>query len=346
MRVSYIRKIKDQVPLSQQDIKALQHTFMIAIRHKNDGVIEPLLTRGLPLTAPLTNGETALRVAISANCSKIAEMLIVESMRTFQLFPEKDIMDCFRWVLDNQYYHMIDLTIFALKQSALGQKKFAHIVSIIEYFDKLIELYKKNEVQSFHLKEFSDLLNKCSFDKPLYFYLYYKWDAELSTKYTGSIDCYQLLANSYYERDKAHKLMILQYNQSKSIALLFMSLGLVSAPLLLASLMHTYYLSIFIGIIGIIFAGVTVLSFKKLFSLKKDITSAIQDRLLLKACREGNYGLTAELLQKGAHVNILAGIAESTPLYEATLCNHASLRDLLAQFNAYSGRKSQTILFP
>ena len=197
MRVSYVRKIKDQLPLSQTELNIIKFTLMNAIKHHNSGVIEPLLTRGVPLIMELYNNKTALRNAFEANSPKIVEMLMIESMRTFQLFPVEDIIECFHWIFAKRQYHLVDLMLFAVKQHPKSNKEFEKTMKAIDSIEKLVDFYKKNETQAYHLKEFEATLASIPFEKTIFFYLYYRWNKEIGDKFTDSTECYRVLADFY-----------------------------------------------------------------------------------------------------------------------------------------------------
>jgi hypothetical protein len=346
MRVSYIRKIKDQIPLSQSELNVVKFTLMNAIQHHNAGVIEPLLTRGVPLLLVLYNSKTMLRNAFEANSPKIIEMLMIESMRTFQLFPVNDIIDCFKWVFEKKQYHLVDLMLFAVKQHPKSQKEFGKIMMAIDAMEKLVDLYKKNEVQSYHLKEFESVLTELLFNKSIFFYFYYRWEKEIGDKFTDSVECYRTLADFYLKKDLEQRTFSLN---TQMLSIGFIALGSLAFLSAAALFFHMELANSEIYLSTILGLGLLVATFRSLSSFakhRKVTQDAIRDRILMKACRDGDYGKVSNLIQAGAHVNCLCGIGETTAYYEATLFRNQSIANLLQQFNAYSGQGSETLLFP
>lgn len=348
MRVSYVRKIKDQQPLSQTELNIIKFTLMNAIKHHNSGVIEPLLTRGVPLLMVLYNNKTALRNAFEANNPKIVELLMIESMRTFQLFPVDDIIECFRWVLEKRHYNLVDLMLFAVKQNPKSLKIFAQSIQVIDTMDKIVDLYKKNEIQSYHLKEFEQLLSSIVFDKMLCFYLYHRWNKDIGEKYTDSTQCYRVFADFYLSQDIKQRKKTLA-TQVFSIASGYaLSILLISGYVLMSPRTFEWQERL-LPIAAIVGLGGLLWSLKSTWTLKgayKKTYEAIQDRILMKACRDGDYAKVSDLINAGAHINCLCGIGETTALYEAMLFKNQPIVNLLQQFNAYSGQGTEMLVFP
>ncbi len=346
MRVSYIRKIKDQIPLSQSELNVIKFTLMNAIKHHNSGVIEPLLTRGVPLLLVLYNNKTALRNAFEANNPKIVEILMIESMRTFQLFPVDDIIDCFKWIFERKLYNLVDLMLFAIKQHPKSQKKFTKTMKAIDAMEKLVDLYKKNEVQAYHLKEFEGVLDELPFEKTIFFYFYYRWNKEIGDKFTDSVECYRTLADFYLKKDLQERNFRL-HRQLLSIGLMALGTFLfLSAAIFLVHMQLAASDVALLTLLGVGFLGGMIRSLSTLSYRRKTTKDAIRDRIFMKACRDGDYAKVSNLIQEGAHINCLCGIGETTAYYEATLFRNQTIMNLLQQFNAYSGQGSETLIFP
>jgi hypothetical protein len=350
MRVSYIRRIKDQIPLTLEEVEVLKFTYWKAIVHGNADVIEPLLTRGVPLTACLDGKKTGLKIACEHNNPKIAEMLLVESMRTFQLFPYQEVIDLLAWTIQNKHYQLIDLTIFAVQQHPTSQKRYQHLIQLVNYMEKLVKVCEQNECQPFHFKEFEALLQHPKISKHELYYLYYLWEKNLSVRYNHSIKFYEILADCYQQRDERAQLKTASADMVTTLTLTtlltFLTL-LIDISLIKKPLFNLFPLSV---ILGLLITGLMIFSCYELLKSFRDRSKARKehkrDRLLLQACRVGDYSLVNQLIIAGAHVNALMGIAESTPLYEATRFGHKTIVNLLGQFNAYSGKGKETLSFP
>lgn len=346
MRISYVRKIKDQVPLSQSEINVIKFTLMNAIRHHNSGVIEPLLTRGVPLLLVLYNNKTALMNAVEANSPKIVEMLMIESMRTFQLFPVDDIIACFKWIFSHKHYQLVDLMLFAVKQHPKSQKEFEKTMKAIDAMEKLVDLYKKNEVQPYHLKEFAAVLEELPFEKPIFFYFYYRWNKEIGDKYTDSVECYRTLADFYLKKDLEQRERTLKLSMLSIVASGLGSLALLAITVGFHTLGLGLQTILLPAVMGLGLLTLSVHSGLSFSERRRKTQDAIRDRTLMKACRDGDYAKVSNLIQEGAHINCLCGIGETTAYYEATLFRNQPVANLLQQFNAYSGQGSETLLFP
>lgn len=348
MRVSYVRKIKDQVPLSQKELLLAKTTIKNAIMHHNKGVIEPLLSRGFGLLTPLSGKKTALSLAIESQSAEIVELLLIESLRTFQLFPAQDISDCFSWIFRKKHYHLVDLLLFAVRQYSETQKKHEKTLLVIDQLEKYISLIKKDELQDYHLKEFEQMIAKMEYKKEIFFYIDYKWNKELGDRYSKSLDFYKTLANHYFQRDVDQRKTQENSVLFQAVIGLFMSLGLgyfliSQSSATLMSAISEYY-TLILAWLGC--AGFSILSMSWWHKLSRKNFLDLQARKLHKAARDGNYAEIAELIEKGAHPSTLCGMAESTALREAMLFKHQSIINFLQQFQVYSGKGKETLLFP
>ena len=350
MRVAYIRRIKEQMPLSLEEIEVLKFTLMKAILHKNSDVIEPLMVRGVPILSVLENGKTPLRMAVETNNARIVEMLMIESMRTFQLYPPADISFCMDWVVSTRQFQLIDLTLYAIAQHPESQKKWQYFSAVCDYLSKLVDICKKEECQPLHFKEFEDLVRKKSFSKSEMQFFYYLWEKSLNNNYKDSIKFYEILAEVYYENDK--KLVESMARKDKLIMTAIISfLGIILAAIGLDLLMRPLFgqilisLGVMIGLIGL-YGFIVYKSFKNYIKREKFRSAHLKDRELLRACRRGDLILVGTLLRNGAHVNAIMGVAESTPLFEAIRFDNKPIINLLSQYNAYAGKGSQVTSFP
>ncbi len=350
MRVSYVRRIKEQMPLSLEEIEVLKFTLMKAILHKNSDVIEPLMVRGVPILGVLENGKTALRMAVETNNARIVEMLMIESMRTFQLYPPADISFCMDWVVSTRQFQLIDLTLYAVAQNPESQKKWQYFSAVCDYLSKLVDVCKKEECQPLHFKEFEDLVRKKNFSKSEMQFFYYLWEKNLNNNYKDSIKFYEILAEVYYENDKA--LVAKTARKDKLVMTTTISfLGVILAGIGMELLMKPLFgqillsLSVIIILVGLYGLGVYKL-FKDYMKREKSRSAHLKDRELLRGCRRGDLIVVGNLLRNGAHVNAIMGIAESTPLFEAMRFDNKPIINLLSQYNAYAGKGSQVTSFP
>jgi hypothetical protein len=319
---------------------------MNAILHGNDGVLEPLFIRGVPLTLVLDNGQTALYNAVIANNAKIVEFLIIESMRTFQLFPVEDVIRCFEWIFEKRHYHLVDLMLFAVNQHPKSQKAFEKTINAINFMDKLVELYKKNEIQPYHLTEFSTSLCAIAFDKHIYFYLYYRWEKDIGDRYANSIECYRVLADLYLQKDiLQRKKNLSQLRRENFVSYAF------SFILLNGSYFFIHRQVPIVDLLLPIVAGLMFLAWSIAQTIQYNTKYQsnileVNDRIFVKACRDGDYAKVREMIRNKVHVNCLCGVGETTALFEAILFKHESISNLLQQFHAYSGKRSVTLLYP
>jgi glutathione peroxidase len=341
MRVSYVRKVQDQARLTPEEIQVLKNTYFRAIINGHTEVIEELLTRGMPLLAILENKKTALRIAFEHDSPKVFEMLLIESMRTFQLFPHQDVMDSFAWMIHKRHYVLVDLTLFALEQHPISQAKFSYFIKINKHLDKIIELCEKEECSQEHLDKLKVLLHEKELSQEELQYFYSVWERKIAGTTPIALNIYAMLADNYDEV-QAHcdkKSAVNIFNKMIfSIIMMWLCVLIFDYQLLDRHLLGSYILSLSCALLST--ALVAFFSYKIYKNYRLEISQYNQsslNRSLLKACREGDKSAVSDLIHKGAYINALMGIAHSTPLYEAIRFERNDLSSFMLESDAYAG---------
>lgn len=341
MRVSYVRRVKDQSTFTADEIKVLKKTYEKAIHHGHTDVIEELLSRGMPLTSVLDHNKTSLRVAIECDQPKVFENLLIESMRTFQLFPYQDVMDALKWMIHKAHYNLVALTVFALEQNPVSHKKYSYFIDLNHFMDKFVELCAENKCEAAHFEKFKNLLKIKKLSKEELYYFYNVWERELVNSGDNALKLYAILASSYDDLE-CQKINDLSYHKKTKmifkITVITFAVGI-----------FYYQIDRFYGnplmfnlafLVTLLALGISYYCYKDIMRFEKKQQYGLYDIKLLKACRDGDEKEVIACLDLGAHLNKFMGIAHATPLYEATRFGHEPIIALLRQFGAYTAAGS------
>lgn len=348
MKISYVNHVRDteesDCPLS---IKQLQHSMLMAIKHRNVDLIEPLLSKGVPLTEPLSNGKSALINACEVGSEIIIEKLLIRSMRSFTLYPSVDILRVLEWLFSNRLYRIVDLTFFSIKQSVEGMKKYGRFIEAVEALEKLGDGEQKDKHAKL-LATYQEIITSTGFRKDFYYYLYYVWKKIDNKQFGDKTKIYQLLSEAFErEQDRVQNLALLSKR-----ARLTWNLGaitFVSCLLILQifALIHWPLLSIPLG------SGIAIVALVLASSLmreyhywKRQLAEQVVSQNFLKAAREGEYKKVSQYLESDGYVNVMEGVAESTPLREAERMGHDDIKVLLRKLGAFSAEGCETYSFP
>lgn len=347
MKVSYINHVRDveeeacPIPLEQ-----LQHSLQMAIEYQNIDLIEPLLSKGVPLTQALPNGQSPLIAACAVGDVAIIEKLLITSVRTFNLFPPEDVLRVMEWLFQKRLYGIVDLTFFSIKQSPENMKKYGRFIETVEALEKLADKDEADNHDKLR-KTLIKRLNKEVFRKEFYYYLYSVWKKH-EKDIAEPLEIYQILSQAFErEQERFRAAQLLRYRAKflwNSTAILAVT-SIVSLKMLL----FLPSKNVALGLSGALAVGAISMIGYLLKEKKRHcarLALAQQHQTFLKDAREGNYAQVSQYLESGGYINVIQGVAESTPLREATRLGHKDIKVLLSKFGAYSAEGSEAYTFP
>ena len=347
MKVSYVNHMPDSEEEMVIPQKQLQHSLLMAIKYENIDLIEPLLSKGTPLTEPLSNGLSALMNACEVGNELIIEKLLIRSVRSFNLFPSNEVLHTLEWLFKHRLYRIIDLTFFSIKQSPDSMKKYGHFIEAVEALEKIADPEEKENHDKLK-KHYKKIISSSDFRDDFYYYLYYVWKKIDKKKVDDAIELYQILSEAFEkEQHHCHKYQIMRKrgNLIWNIGATFFICSVVALQLYsqIPWMIVGLTLAIFIGFGALSIASYLMLEYR---DWGREMDKKKQRQNFLKAAREGNYQTVSEYLESEGYVNVMEGVAESTPLREAERFDCEDVKVLLRKFGAFSAEGSETLNFP
>lgn len=348
MKISYINQVRDtKEEESVIPVKQLKYSMLMAITHENIDLIEPLLSKGTPLIEPLSNGKSALMNACDVGNELIIEKFLIRSMRSFSLFPSQEILHILEWLFANRLYRIVDLTFFSIKQSQESMSKYGRFIEAVEALEKLGDP-SENKNHDKLLATYKEVITSIGFRKDFYYYLFYVWKKIDHKVVPDAINLYQLLSEAFEKEQKRvqnNDLLVKRAKLTWNIgAMLF-----IATLLMIQILTLTPWTAIRIPLLSIIAIGALYLSSSLIAEYRawiKQIQVIARTHDLVKNAREGRYSEVSAYLESDGFVNVMEGVAESTPLREAERMGHKDIKILLRKFGAFSAEGAQTFSFP
>jgi ankyrin repeat protein len=348
MKISYVNHVRGS---QESDTiippKQLKHSMLMAIKHQNIDLIEPLISKGTPLIEPLSNGKSALINACDVGNELIIEKLLIRSMRSFTLYPSSEVLYTLEYLFSKRLYRIIDLTFFSIKQSVESMQKYGRFIEAVEALEKLGDPEEKERHEKF-LAVYKEVIASIGFRKDFYYYLFYVWK-KIDTKLNqNALELYQLLSEAF-EKEQLRVSNAALLAAKGRLSWNIMTSSIITALIIIQLFVFIPWKALSLALssgIFVILAGIFWSLIKEYHALAKNIHESRQEQLFLKHAREGDYAAVSTYLESDKHVNVMEGVAESTPLREAERMGHENIKVLLRKFGAFSAEGSRTISFP
>ena len=351
----------------ETESRVYNESFYHALCHDNLHLVEILIDKGFDYTQVLQGSRSAIVICADKETFKVLEYLLVLSVRENNLYAPEDLKYVLNYALNSRHYELIDLLLFALKQNIKDQKELVNFISIKELLFSLSEIAKQSQkIPINQMLSLKNLINSRLLTKRQMNYLYYLWGDLFSSDNQQGLEIYYWLADAYCAVDKE--------SRQKKISREMLTLCILSPVLILSafiimlvcfdvytgfdyllevesklasSAFHSsyvlysfFFITLPLGIIFLLYHGIRLfyMSYKNIIQLRSEQF----DRDLLLHARQGNVGLVKHLiLKKRAHINVIAGIAETTPLYEAHRSQHHKVENFLIENGGYSMQGNQ-----
>lgn len=348
MKISYINQVRDtQEEESVIPVKQLKYSMLMAITHQNIDLIEPLLSKGTPLIEPLSNGKSALMNACDVGNELIIEKFLIRSMRSFSLFPSHEVLHTLEWLFANRLYRIVDLTFFSIKQSQESMSKYGRFIEAVEALEKLGDPSESKRHDRL-LTTYKEVITSIGFRKDFYYYLFYVWKKIDKRVVPDAMNLYQLLSEAFEKEQRRvqnNELLIKRAKLSWNIGAIL----LISLLLMIQIFAFIPWIAVSISLISLIAIGSLYLSNSLVREYRiwsKHLNEIARTHDLVKNAREGRYNEVSAYLESDGFVNVMEGVAESTPLREAERMGHDDIKILLRKFGAFSAEGTQTFSFP
>jgi hypothetical protein len=343
-----------------------RETFYHALCYDNVSLIEIFVEDGFEFSKFSYRGQSALLSCMKTNSVKTLEYLLIMSMRKNNLFLYKDLLKLLNWALVHKHFQIIEITLYALKQEPDQDSLLIDFVTVKDYFSSLCEHLKlQNNIPEHQLSHFSSLVKKHSLTKDQLKYLYYLWEKDSDQNSSYALALYKILADEYHKIESLldlslsyHLLMKLSFKAVFIIFLLLFTLWegwrmfttgisfLQGEVLLIQNLLVGKYDLILLFLL--LYLGLTIfLLFYLLKCAKKIISQLIENvcrqksQQLLYEARSGNFNAIVKLMQEEiAHRNVIAGLASSSPFFEAARMGHKDIERYFEENQCYKMKKN------
>lgn len=342
-------------------------TFYHAICHDNIYLIEILIEKDFDITQKVLGKKSALALALEKQTAKVIEILLIISMRHNKHFEYKDLKKALEWCLNNRYHHLVEIVIYALKHKVTQDQSLINFISVRDNMMSLSDILKnKKDIPVHQMLNFKSLLSAPLLTKRQLSYLYTLWEKSFPAEHPQSLEIFHALADRYYLKDKffrateKKRAFFESFVLSPAILSGSFLVGLVNKRIYhylekkgffsyltgpeISYAQDTTFAGLFIalslGFFIMIYAALKI--FKESCQKLKKLKQKQIDRDLIYFTRQGNTEKVQNLvLSKKAQINTIAGIAESTPLFEAYRSNHRLIAQFLLDHKGFSMQGNQ-----
>lgn len=343
--------------------RVYSESFYHALCHDNIHLIEILIDKGFDYTHLFEGSRSAVVICADKETFKALEYLLILSVRENNLFGQQDLEYVLDWALNHRHYEIIDLLLYTLKQNSRCQRGLINFIAIKDLLCALSEITsQRQDIPANQMLNLKNLIQSKLLSKRQMNYLYHLWSTLFPSNSKQGLEIYHWLADVYYHLDKERRkqkaskeiiiscifapalilvsvlMMFACFDVYESIQYLFVDNDLLQAR---AEVESHQVLSMFLlgaltlGCVFFLQAGAYLFykSFKNIVSLRNEQF----DRELLFYSRLGDIEkIKYFILKRQAHINVIAGIAETTPLYEAHRSHHLKAEEVLIENGGYS----------